>query len=359
MFFVVRGGVAQTAKAAKTAKTVSVEQHRQELTRTLKQLRAWQKGAAPSLQQLQNAMPSELPRVVKRDDGATQKLAGNDWSNKINNFEYSMANGAARVRRSGLRDLQIIFETRLRALDQWSQGDYQAANAQNIVRSLENSNAISTSPPLFLAWWQSAKDVVGDWVKRLFSWRAPTPTPPATPRWNANPTWINFFFASTLAALLVAVAWWLWRNFGGRWTRNSSRRDVIFSGEDAELLLLPPDELRARAERLAAEGQFGQALRHRYVAILLSLDGQKVWRYDTRRTNWEHIAALRKKRETQMLVAPLSGLTERFDRVRYGEMICAAPDWTHFAQDATTLETLASSTRSAPKTDVNAQGVAI
>lgn len=359
MFFVSRDVAAQTAKGVTPKQnTIAIEQHRRELTQTLKQLRAWQKGASPSLQQLQKAMPPETARVVKRRDGATQNISGNDWSNYIRNIEYSIA-GTTPVRRQNVRDLIKIFESRLRALNEWSRSSYQVSNAQNIVRSLEASNEISTQPPRFLVWWQSAKDVVGDWVKRAFSWRAPTPTPPNTPRWNANPTWINFFFVSTLASLLVAVAWWLWRTFGGRWTRNTSRRNVVFSGEDAELLLLPPDELRARAERFANEGQFGQALRHRYVAILLALDGQKVWRYDTRRTNWEHIAALKKKRATHNLVAPLSSLTERFDRVRYGEMICALPDWTRFAQDATALETFASSTRDTPKTEPVTKGVAV
>ena len=358
MFFVSRDVAAQTAKSATPKQTtISIEQHRQELTQTLNSLRAWEKGAAPSLQQLQKAMPPEIARVVKRRDGATQKIRGNDWSNYIRDIEYSIA-GTTRVRRQNVRELIKLFETRLRALNEWSRGNYQIADAQNIVRSLESSNAISTQPPRFLVWWQSAKDAVGDWFKRIFSWRAPTPTPPNTPQWKANPTWINFFFASTLAALLIAVAWWLWRTFGGRWTRNAARRDLIFSGEDAELLLLPPDELRARAERLAGEGHFGQALRHRYVAILLALDGQKVWRYDTRRTNWEHIGALKKQRASQTLVAPLSSLTERFDRVRYGELICAQLDWTRFAHDATALENLVSSTRSAQKNEPATPGVA-
>ncbi|HEX8465660.1 MAG TPA: DUF4129 domain-containing protein, partial [Abditibacterium sp.] len=115
-------------------------------------------------------------------------------------------------------------------------------------------------------------------------------------------------------------------------------RVAELEGEDAQLLLLPPDELRLRAEEYAARGEFREALRHRYLALLLQLDARGVWRYDARRTNWEHIAGLRRSESKTALVAPLSDLTRRFDRVRYGGAPCDQGQWADFNSDTQNLE---------------------
>ncbi|RYG00254.1 MAG: DUF4129 domain-containing protein, partial [Caulobacteraceae bacterium] len=122
------------------------------------------------------------------------------------------------------------------------------------------------------------------------------------------------------------------------WKRRSVKRDAVLEGEDAELLLLPPEELRSRADIYASQGNYREALRHRYLALLLQLDSRGVWRYDTHRTNWEHIAGLRRHENQGTLVAPLSALTRRFDRVRYGGATCDSDQWTEFDADARAFE---------------------
>ena len=337
-------GVAVRAQTPKPTPIVGALAHRAELQRAADALRRWQKTAPPSIKDLRRVFPSEDARVIQRSDGAKQKTAGSDWARRIDDIEYS--NNAQRVQRRDLRALEAIVQSRLRALDGWTRSPYRSHDAQKIVKDLANSGAISTVAPTWQTWWQNAKDAISAFFRRLTNWRPPVAN---TPKITGNPQWIKFFFASTLAALLVVIAWWLWKTFGGRFGNRGARREVRFGEGEEELLLLPPDELRLRADRLASQGDFAQALRHRFVAILLTLDSQKVWRYDTRRTNWEHIAALRKKRETKALVAPLSSLTYRFDRVRYGEMSCTQPDWTQFASDANDVESQTSSTRDVAK----------
>lgn len=61
------------------------------------------------------------------------------------------------------------------------------------------------------------------------------------------------------------------------------------------------------------------------------------WRYDTRRTNWEHIAILQNSPNAP-LAAPMSDLTRRFDRVRYGGADCTNADWQRFESDALAVE---------------------
>jgi hypothetical protein len=120
-------------------------------------------------------------------------------------------------------------------------------------------------------------------------------------------------------ALLLFLAYRLLR---GRAIWRRAHRKSEFEGEDAELLQLPPDELRERAERFAAQGQFREALRHRFIAVLVRFDRHSVWRYDVRRTNWEHISALQRDATKRTVVEPLSDITRRFDRVRYGGADC-------------------------------------
>ncbi|MBV9470750.1 MAG: DUF4129 domain-containing protein, partial [Abitibacteriaceae bacterium] len=153
------------------------------------------------------------------------------------------------------------------------------------------------------------------------------------------PHLIWILFITTLLALLSVIGYFAWRALRGRYRRVEARREVRFlEGDDAELLGLPPDELKERARQWAREGNFPEALRHLYISLLLRLDARGVWHYDTRRTNWEHITGLRQNASRSALVQPLSDLTRRFDRVRYGNALCTGDDWTRFAHDVESVE---------------------
>ena len=97
-----------------------------------------------------------------------------------------------------------------------------------------------------------------------------------------------------------------------------------------------------RASSSASSGEKAKApwgrLRRLYIALLLNLDARGVWRYDARRTNWEHIHALEKNTAHHALVAPLADITHRFDRVRYGNADCNRDDWDAFERDVTKVE---------------------
>ena len=120
--------------------------------------------------------------------------------------------------------------------------------------------------------------------------------------------------------------------------RRRKKTEVELRDEDAELFQLAPEELRDRADQFAAVGNFREALRHRFISLLVLLDARGTWRYDVRRTNWEHIAALRRDESKRPLVAPLSDLTRAFDRVRYGGGNCDENGWTQFQDGVRTIE---------------------
>jgi hypothetical protein len=308
---------------------VSVTSYRTELQLTINQLKQLEnkptRRITPILQTLSN------PRAVRRSDGKIQSVSGSEWSRWAQPSNTSAT-------RSEVKRLRSAVELRLRALDAWSMSTYAPADAQAIMRQLEGSGQIRTGPTWwqqkiadFNKWWRTAWQKLMRWLEGLFPSAAPQKLP------SIDPLWIKLFFYCTVFALLSLLAYLVWRAVGGRIGKQGTKRGVFAEGEDAALLLLPPDELRERAHRFADAGDYREALRHLYISLMLTLDARGVWRYDARRTNWEHIRALRNDPAQTNIVAPLSGVTRVFDRVRYGNADFQREEWLWFEQEVIKL----------------------
>jgi hypothetical protein len=335
-------------QCAGAAPMLSAEAYHARLARAETALRRMGKEVNQKRNALRSIVQSlSKPQVVRRADGATQAAGTDEWQRLLAEIKGKPSLAEVRTVR------EIVVRRRL-AIEQWMSprngGFYEPQDAQNLMRQLEATGQIRTGPTRVQQFWANIrtwfKNTIGELLRRIANWlsgampSAPRPAP------NFDPRWIKFLFYSTVLSLLAVLAYLVWKTLGGRWGRQGARREVRFTGEDAELLRLPPDELRDRARQLAGEGNFREALRHLYIALLLVLDARGVWRYDTRRTNWEHIAALRQSSKDNPsrapLVEPLSDLTLRFDRVRYGNANCDQDDWTRFSQDVERLETTVS-----------------
>ncbi len=322
-------------KKAASNYTISAEKYAAELRQSINKLDKWQSGALPTLPILRGALPTSDERRIKRADGVMQTANGAQWDRYLNDIEDSR-NANTHLKRNEVQGLRTMLAQRLLALQSWMKvGVYQPVGAQNIISTLADENQIRTGPTALQNWWQSVKDAISDFLKKLFRRSVPTTTPSRTP--SINPQWATLLFTSCVLCLLGAIAWYVWKSLGGRWVRGA-KREVRFVGEDAELLQLAPDELLSRAGRLAEKGDYAGALRHRFIGLLVTLDERGVWRYDTRRTNWEHIAALRKTPRWNFVTTPLSDLTRCFDRMRYGNLPCAQNDWMSFDSDSAILE---------------------
>jgi hypothetical protein len=318
--------------------TLSAEAYRANLQRELNRIKALQnrrpRNIAPILKRLDSSI------IVRRADGQTQQVSGNAFSNYGRDISKP-----ANAQRGEVVKLREIAEAELRALDEWlARPTYQPVDAKKIVGNLESTGQIRTGP----LWWQKA--IADAWkaiataFKNFMDWINSLLPKPKAPTVTAAPSdkWLWVLFYGLVAAILAAIIWFAWKAFGGaQWGRRTTKRDAILEGEDALLLSLPPEELRSRADIYASQGNFREALRHRYLALLLQLDARGVWRYDARRTNWEHIAALRRRDTSGTLVTPLSALTRRFDRVRYGGAPCDDDHWRQFDADARDFETQA------------------
>lgn len=86
-------------------------------------------------------------------------------------------------------------------------------------------------------------------------------------------------------------------------------------------------ETRARAEALAAAGDYRAAVHELYLATLQHLNERGLLRFRPALTNREH---LRHGRVAPTLLAPLTTLVEGYDQAWYSGAACTADDWQRF-----------------------------
>lgn len=338
----------QTAATPKPV-VVTVEQYRKDLEKAVSALEKMKRTPPRDLTPILKSLNKTVQ--VKRRDGQIQTATGDQWGRRLNPapaggmpvFPTPATSPSPSTKTATIDevdDLKQTVKVRIEALDAWDRSSYSPADAQAVIRQLEGSGQIRTGPT---ALQQMVADV-SKWFKtqfqNFFAWISSLfPSNPNVGKLpHIDPIWIQVLFYAAVFALLALLAYLAWKALGGRMGRRGVKRGVFAEGEDAELLLLPPDELRLRASQFALEGNFREALRHLYIALLLGLDARGVWRYDARRTNWEHIAALRGDEARSGLVQPLSSITRTFDRVRYGDAPFDANDWNRFESEVKGVE---------------------
>lgn len=326
--------------------TITAQKYRDQLDKQIGELKKMENATArPLAPWLQNRAKDY---IVTREDGATQKASGGEWDRRA-------IETTGNARKDQVRSMRESLEQRRAALDDWTRRDpngryFAGADAQTRIQQLENNGTIRTGPTAAQVWWDGVKKGFFKAIENFFGWLSRSlPSAPSGSVPSIDPIWIKGLFYLILIALVGVIGYLLirpltlyfslnWERWRFGWRRPNARRNIEFTGEDAELLQMPPDELLERARAFAAQGNFREALRHLYIRLLLQLDARGVWRYDTRRTNWEHVAALQQNPTHQSLARPLGDLTRRFDRVRYGDAPCSDSEWQRFESDVTAVE---------------------
>jgi len=339
------------AGPAPTPMPLSARQHADELSRAEAGLRDQEGEQRRSFKPLDGL---ENPRIVTRADGNKLEVGGDEWKQRrADAVSTDQGDRTPQVSRSEVEAARQAVQKRRQAVEAWAfppGGKYfqPDTSAKAAVLDWEKRRLIEIGPPAwqkawldFVRWAYDVLDRLSSWLDRLFK-RSPNVKPV-----HVDSKKIELVFYLLLAGVLAGAAYFTWRALGGRIRRGrKGTRDVMLEGEDQALLRLPPDELLDRANTFASQSNFREALRHRYLSLLLLLDARGVWRYDRRRTNWEHIARLKGAGAARAGIDALSELTLRFDRVRYGNESCDQSTWLRFDQDAAaTLEMLSRSAR--------------
>lgn len=144
-------------------------------------------------------------------------------------------------------------------------------------------------------------------------------------------------------AVIALTALWIVRTLRGLTTDARTA-----AGPDA--LPATPTEARARAESLAARGDYRAAVRQLYLAALLVLEGNGLLRADRSRTNHEQLAAVG---GGPALRAAMAAVVDTFDRVWYGVTV---PDEATFRAYAGAIHDLERLARGAAAPDSSIPG---
>jgi hypothetical protein len=91
----------------------------------------------------------------------------------------------------------------------------------------------------------------------------------------------------------------------------------------------PPDAWASLADQLAAQGEFREAIRHLYLALLSRLHRQGAIDYQPTRSNWDYFRAFRGPREQKAIFREL---TDRFDFAYYGKLPTGAEGYGAFRE---------------------------
>jgi hypothetical protein len=108
--------------------------------------------------------------------------------------------------------------------------------------------------------------------------------------------------------------------------RNSGKQDIADSRTQPDCV--PPAAFWHQADDLARKGNFLEAVRCLYLAVLAMLHRAHVIRYEKTRTNGEYRQQARRTPEAPAgLHAPFGQMTDLFDRKWYGERACDDGDY--------------------------------
>ncbi|RKH41067.1 DUF4129 domain-containing protein [Corallococcus sp. AB050B] len=188
-------------------------------------------------------------------------------------------------------------------------------------------------PPPESSWWRRFIDKLGAWLRDFFKRHNPEPRSrdtalPVSGGAAANAL-VVMLVALTLAVLGVVVVSILKRKRAdtGPALEVSTVDAAALAGSANHALSRPPEGWAHLADALAAKGEYREAVRNLYLALLSRLHRDGAIHYDETLSNWDYLRAFRGRPEVK---APFRELTRRFDFAWYGNVPVGADGYTEF-----------------------------
>ncbi|MBZ4372628.1 DUF4129 domain-containing protein [Corallococcus sp. AS-1-6] len=183
------------------------------------------------------------------------------------------------------------------------------------------------------SWWRRFIDKLGEWLRDFFKRNNPRPQSrdtalPLSGGAAANAL-VVMLVALTLAVLGVVVVSVLRRKREGAGPALdvSTVDAAALAGNPDHALSRPPEGWAHLADALAAKGEYREAVRNLYLALLSRLHRDGAIHYDETLSNWDYLRAFRGRPEVK---APFRELTRRFDFAWYGNAPVGADGYTEF-----------------------------
>jgi len=162
-------------------------------------------------------------------------------------------------------------------------------------------------------WWAMLGMKLLYWVTRLFDLLSRIPGAE-----KIGSVGFYVVVALLLLPLLALIIYLVWRQVQQR------RGAVELTSTTAVTALELPAVYLARAEELLQRGEYHEALKQFYLAVLATLE-QRGWAmHDRTRTNWEYLAQLEARHLPAEATTVLRALNRIYDRAVYGRQPCDA-----------------------------------
>ncbi len=138
--------------------------------------------------------------------------------------------------------------------------------------------------------------------------------------------WLRYVLWGILVVFVGGVGWIVWKRLRTRSNKEATRGERVILGETIDETVTV-DDLLTVALDLARNGEYRQAVRKIYIALLYQLDERRVIRIEPGKTNREYLNAVR---EQIGVYRPMRELTDRFDQFWYGQIETHHDDYERF-----------------------------
>lgn len=173
---------------------------------------------------------------------------------------------------------------------------------------------------------------LGQWLAPVWRWLSSAIAALANWVWSwlqallaASPVLVWSLIGLVGATVVISIGWSVWR-----WWQKRERAIAQAILTEA---LATPEQLLREAETSAQSGDYFAALRKSYRALLLLLDRMGFLRFQEQRTNWEHLAEVR-RRAPMEVAQSLAEATQVFDRCFYARHAATIDDFAAIRQRA-------------------------
>jgi uncharacterized membrane protein YtjA (UPF0391 family) len=172
-------------------------------------------------------------------------------------------------------------------------------------------------------WWSRFMDWLEEKLKELFKRDRETVRPSSGFTGVSGASAANALVIIVIGVVLAVLAAVLIRALGQRQQEESAQLEVstldssALSQDPMSALARPPEGWAHLADELAARGEYREAVRSLYLALLSRLHREGAINYDSTLSNWDYLRQFKGRREW---LPPFRELTRRFDFAWYGNL---------------------------------------
>jgi hypothetical protein len=192
-----------------------------------------------------------------------------------------------------------------------------------------------SAPPKESGWWKDFKEWLKKKLEEFFKSdpdRSPPPRPAAFSAESGSNV-ANILVVIIVGLVLVMLATVLVRYRGRQQQEESAQLEVStldsksLSEDSMSALARPPEGWAHLADELAARGEYREAVRSLYLALLSRLHREGAILYDSNLSNWDYLRHFKGRRDW---LPPFRELTRRFDFAWYGNLPVGAEGYRDF-----------------------------